>query len=68
MAVPQSHSPEAAYLTKPNVVHPESTHPAGSALETQGNTKITAAEAAGRQHMADRTGATISGGSIKKGK
>lgn len=49
-------SPEAAYLTKTNIVHP------GSA------TQVTAAEAKARADIADkRNGVVITGGLIKRG-
>lgn len=50
-------SAEAAYLTKPNILHPETRA-----------AQITALEAKGRQDMADhRNGVTVTGGNIKKG-
>jgi hypothetical protein len=51
-------SPEAAYLTKPNIVHPQS----GNAAV------VAAAEAAGRADIALRKGGVaVTGGAIKKG-
>lgn len=68
MASSESKTPEANYITRVNIVHPESTHVPPGALATQGDTKVTAAEAKGRQDLADATGVTVTGGSIKKGK
>lgn len=54
--------PEAAYLTKGNIVHPMSAFPALAAGV------IATAEAKARLAMADRNGGVaVTGGSIKKG-
>lgn len=56
-------SPEANYLTRNNIVHPLSNLPG-----TQGDARIAAEEAKARAEASTRTGLTVSGGSIKKGK
>lgn len=56
-------SPEAVYLTRSNIVHPASNLPG-----TQGDAQVAAAEAAARADITLRTGTTVSGGAIKKGK
>lgn len=68
MAEIETKSPEANYLTRPNIVHPESNHTPPGPLATQGETKVVAAEAKGRQDTADATKVTVSGGSIRRGK
>lgn len=62
MAV-ETKTPETAYLTKPNIVHPESNR-AGTA----GDTRIAADEAAARVELSGHYGVTATGGTIKKGK
>lgn len=61
--MPETFSPEANYLTRDNIVHPLSNLPG-----TQGDARITAEEAKARAEYLARTGVTLSGGSIKKGK
>lgn len=53
-------SPEAAYLTASNIVHPQSNR--GSA----GDPYVAADEVRARSDIQVRTGVTVSGGSIKK--
>lgn len=55
--------PEVAYLLRPNIVHPASNLPG-----TQGDAQVAAAEAAARAAIQTITGATVTGGAIKKGK
>jgi hypothetical protein len=59
----ETYSPEANYLTRSNIVHPLSNLPG-----TQGDARITALETRARNEYADRTGLTLTGGTIKKGK
>ena len=60
---------EATYLTKGNIVHPESTHvPSNAQLDAQGLNKVTAFEAKARADLATAKGVTVSGGAIKRGK
>jgi hypothetical protein len=69
MADVQTSSPEANYLTRNNIVHPASNLPG-----TTGDAMVTAAETAGRNDIQARlayasgVAATVTGGSIKKGK
>lgn len=49
-------SPEANYLTRDNIVHPRSSNAA----------VVAADEARARTEISQRTGLTVSGGSIKK--
>lgn len=56
-------SPELAYLTSTNIVHPASNLPG-----SQGDAVVAAAEAAARAELSGRHGTTITGGNIKKGK
>jgi len=58
----ETSTPEAAYLTSPNIIHPQSER--GSA----GESNVAAAEAVARADLAARTGVTITGGSIKRGR
>lgn len=62
MAV-ENKTPETAYLTKPNIVHPESNRPG-----TAGDARIAADEAAARAALGALHGVTATGGSIQKGK
>lgn len=68
MSLP-THSPEANYLARDNIVHPMSNLPG-----TQGDAHVAAAEAKGRLDIQNRLTAqsgsavTVTGGSIKKGK
>lgn len=55
-------SPETAYLTKPNIVHPESNR------GTAGDTRVAADEAAARAALSGLHGVTVTGGAIKKGR
>lgn len=55
-------SPEAAYLTSPNIVHPDSNR------GTAGDARVAADETAARADIQNRTGTVVSGGSIKKGR
>lgn len=55
-------SPAAAYLTSPNIVHPQSERGA------PGETQVLAAEAAARTDITARFGITASAGAIKRGK
>lgn len=50
----QTTCPEAAYLTKDNIVHP------GSA------TQVSAAEARARSELSQKIGLTVTGGAIKR--
>lgn len=59
----ETYSPAANYLTRNNIVHPQSNLPG-----TQGDAHVTADEARARAEMADRHGVTATGGSIRKGK
>jgi hypothetical protein len=65
----ETHSPEANYITRDNIVHPLSNLPG-----TQGDLYVAAAEAKGRLDIQNRlsasgaTAITAAGGSIKKGK
>jgi hypothetical protein len=54
-------TPDTAYLTKPNIVHPRS-----EAKDAVGLLEVTAAEARARATMTERIGVTVSGGSIKR--
>jgi hypothetical protein len=56
-------TPETAYLTKPNIVHPESNR-AGTA----GDARVAADEVTARTALSNLHGVTVTGGSIKKGK
>lgn len=57
-------SPSAAYLTQPNIIHPESER--GSA---DGELRVAAAEARARTELAGRLGVTsVTGGSIQRGR
>ena len=59
----ETHCPEAAYLTKPNIVHPQSNR------GTAGDAHVAAAEAIARAEIAQRhNGVAVTGGAIKKGK
>lgn len=55
-------TPDTAYLTSDNIVHPQSNR------GTAGDAHVAAAEASARVEMSTRYGATVSAGSIKKGK
>lgn len=57
-----TYCPEAAYLTKDNIVHPQSNRGAA------GDAHVAAAEATARIEMAQRRGvSSVTGGAIKKG-
>lgn len=60
--MPETVSPQAAYLTKDNIVHPQSNR------GTAGDAAVAADEARARAELQARTGLTISGGNIKKGR
>jgi hypothetical protein len=64
----QNTSPEAMYLTKPNIVHPDSTYATGTPLATEGERRVLADEVRGRADIATRKGVTVTGGAIKRGK
>lgn len=56
-------TPDTAYLTKSNIVHPQSNRGAA------GDIFVTEAEARARAEMATRNGGTtVTGGSIRKGR
>ncbi len=55
-------TPDTAYLTSPNIVHPESNR------GTAGDAAVAAAEAAARVELGIRRGVTVTSGSIKKGR
>lgn len=61
MSLP-TYSPEANYLSRSNIVHPQSNRGAA------GDGAVAVAEAKARQDIADRQGVTVSGGSIRKGR
>lgn len=56
----ETFNPDCTYLTKTNIVHPQSNR--GSA----GDTQVAAAEAAARAELTTRHGVTVTGGAIKK--
>ncbi len=55
-------TPDTAYLTSPNIVHPQSER------GTPGDSAVAAAEAAARVELGIRRGVTVTSGSIKKGR
>lgn len=70
MGAPLVFTPDTAYLTKPNIVHPISNLPG-----TQGDTAVASSEAAARAEIQNRVqvasggvSVTVTGGSVKKGK
>ncbi len=59
----QIYSPDTAYFTSPNIIHPQSER--GNA---DGEARVSAAEAAARTELGVRLGATVTGGAIKRGR
>lgn len=58
----ETFSPEAAYLTSPNIVHPQSIR------GTPGDAYVTADEGRARSELTARRGVNVTGGTIRKGR
>lgn len=58
----QSFTPQTAYMTKPNIVHPQSERGAA------GESVVLADEAAARVTFNSRLGITVTGGAIQRGR
>ena len=58
----ESFNEDTAYLTKANIVHPQSNR------GTAGDPYVTAAEGNARNELSSRRGVTVTGGAIKKGR